>query len=482
MQGKQKVVYISTWGDPSLWQEVVYINEDKKSNMKVYSKKSFTSIATYPSNYDKLLLIVQDSILIPQGWDNNCRRYRNDAVDICMRSNNNNNIFISNILKSLHYGNWVNSVKRYVSCVIGKIDTNNNKIDMNRVRVIVIPSIGKFSGYLNKDQVIYNFGLLKEKGNTISLPLSYIESLLAYNIYEEIKKLDLNEDTKLTIKLDITHGINYLASLALEITRELASLLNLEMKVINYIPTEYQKTYTYKESLSFGNTKFDISKIKINNNIIEDCEKALILSLQMGAILPILYICKNCKRKKRDYNKIFNEKTKIYKEGSNNSLSIVVNGPINELSNSNIVWSDIIYDYVCEKVKNIKDQNGYYSLEDVEGLKNSFSNFFSETTITIIENEINKMRNYKQNYCKGGNNENKRAQDSENSTKGRKENGKDTSPPNRRHFIAHAGFFCGIVEVKEQNGKLLVGYRFREPNCYNVLREVYGFDISQFFV
>jgi len=72
-------IYVSPWGDPSRWSKVNYFKDDGKS------VESFTSISTY-ENYDKILLLVQDSILVPQGYFRNEKKYRNSEIEECIES------------------------------------------------------------------------------------------------------------------------------------------------------------------------------------------------------------------------------------------------------------------------------------------------------------------------------------------------------------------------------------------------------------
>ena len=495
---QQKVVYISTWGNPSSWDEAIYVKEkEDKTESSDIKVKSFTSLATY-DKYDKLILIVQDSILAPQGW--NGTEYRNKDVDACIKQLNNNGQLIEKILNLQKYEDYLKVVNEYVSCLIRR--TIKNEEDSKKVKVIIVPGIGKFSGCLMGTKVTCDCGLEGNKKKYISL--LYIESLLAYDIYNEIN--DLNKGD--TVILDITHGINYLPSLTLEVVKELASLLNLEMKVIEYIPTDRTQRpyniYTYKEFTPLSNTKFDITKIRVGS-ITNNHVKALILSLQMGAILPILYICKKFKGGGTKYDEIFKNETQILNNSQNNNLNInfsIIANPNSILNNSDIVWGDIIFDYVCKKVMNIKeDQDSFYSLDDIRSIVNSLSNFFSETTIITILSELWKIEKlelkegeekmyfdaYQEKRTKGSAKRKEKPRcipDSDRINAERsKENEEIENHPNRRNFIAHAGFLKEIVKVKKQNGKLFVKYSLEEgEKCYQVLKDIYGPDIGQLLI
>jgi len=443
-------VFISTWGDPSGWSRVNYLKDSGKS------VESFTSLSAY-ENYDRILLLVQDSILVPQGWDKNKNTYRNADIAICI------NNMQQTVLNPPSYKDWLDSVDKYVLCAIQKAN-----IDPAKVSIIKVPSVGQFRGtFAGNVQVTYNFGLLKVRQNQVtSLPLSYLESLLAYNIYTELKKLGNVRE----VVLDITHGINYFASLALMVVMNLASLLKFKLEVINFIPTEIGKTYTYKKVFSLSDSKFDLSRIE---NIKDEAKKGLILSLKMGALLPILYICKNAKRQTADYNSLFIENTRI-EPGS--TFSVVVTKGIDELRESDEVWSDIVFEHVCEKVKNIKDQDGYYSLEDIHSMKNGLSNLFSDTTVSIMDDQLNDIESAakslnvgeeKMLYC---------------ISLGKRETADEmlkSIDVTKRNFIAHAGFLKEIVKVKRAN-EVLVKYHFEDEKYYEVLRKIYSVDVKKF--
>jgi len=442
-------IYVSPWGDPSRWSKVNYLKDDGKS------VESFTSISTY-ENYDKILLLVQDSILVPQGYVTKEKKYRNSEIEECIESSK------QTVLNPSSYEDWLKSIDNYVLCSIQKAN-----VDPNKVKVIKVPGIGKFKGTFKGDvQVIYNFGVLKLGERETSLPLSYLESLLAYNIYEELKGVD-------EVILDITHGINYFSSLALMVMINLSSILNFKLEVINFIPTEMETTYTYKKILSLSNSRFDVNRLE---KIKDESRKALILSLKMGAILPILYICKNTEGHV-DYNKMFKENVSVEKGTSPNTFSVVVK-PINELRESDRVWAYIISSHVCEKANEIKEQEGY-SLKDIQKLAEKLSNFLSDTTEAVINSEINDIYSTAQRSLKIG----------EEEMYYRIYSGVRESPEEmlkrvdvtKRNFIAHAGFLKEIMKVKvKSTEEVLVRYYFEDEKYYEVLQKIYGLDVRKF--
>jgi len=460
-------IYVSPWGDPSGWSRVNYIEEERKS------VESFTALSTY-DNYDKILLLVQDSILVPQGYiksEKKCDeeakgdRYRNAEIEECIESAK------QTVFNPSSYQEWLNSVDNYVRCSLQKAN-----VDTNKVKVIKVPGIGKFSGtFKGGVSVTYNFGVLKTGQNKVtSLPLSYLESLLAYNIYSEIKRLgDVKE-----VVLDITHGINYFGSLALMVMMDLASILNIKLEVINFIPTEMGKTYTYKKVLSLSNSTFDVNRIE---KVKDEPKKALILSLKMGTVLPILYICKSGAGEMIEHEeKKFIENVSIEKGDKPNAFSVVLTKSIDELRESDRAWANLIFDHVCEKVREIEAQDGYYPLKGIQKTVESLSNFLSETAENIINSEVNDIYSIAQKslskgeekmyYCiyPGGRESAEEMLKSEDVTK--------------RNFIAHAGFLKEIIKVKRASEKeVFARYCFEDEKYYEVLKKIYGLDLRKYF-
>jgi len=457
-------VYISTWGDPSGWSKVKYI---KKNGSDV---DSFTVLSAY-DDYDKILLLVQDSILVH-------KPSRNVDIKDCVDKTSDTVLDPFNSLSdpSEAYKNWLGTVKEYTLCSVQKAGVDNDK-----VTVIVLPGIGKFKG----QSVEYHFGVLNVKQKKVPaqpssnqgapnmqkkvyLPLSYLESLLAYNLYNELKEMKVEK-----IVLDITHGINYFASLAQTVATRIASLLNVKLEVIDFIPTEMNAEYMYEKVFSQDRAKFDIENIK---ELKEGQKKALVLSLQFGSILPIFYICRKRENGMPDYSQTFIGSTRITKEGQN-TFSVVTD-PIQDLDNSDEVWADLIFNHVCEKLKDIKDQGGYYSLQDLRKMlqetDEGLSNFLSETAVSIINDQLNDIEFRAMNSLSVG--EEKMYYSIYPGGRESAEEMLKSKDVTRRNFIAHAGFLKEIIKVKRAGEKeALVKYHFEDEKYNDVLKEIYGF-------
>jgi len=454
-------VYVAPWGDPSNWTEVEYIKDGK-------STKAFTTLPTY-EDYESIFIIVQDSILLPSGLDENKKTYRNTKIEECIEK------IKEVVLNPKSYRDWLNNIDEYILCCVQKAN-----IDPSKIRVIKVPSIGKFTGKFrdNNDKIIritYNFGVLEVKQNEnkyVYLPLSYLESLLAYNIYQEIKNLENEKSKKVEeIILDLTHGINYFTSLVLIVVMNLASLLNIKLRVINFIPTEMQKTFTYRKILSLNNSKFDINRMEIRN--IKDIKKrTLIYSLKMGTILPILYIYKDSKREIVNYNEKFIDNTEIRKEGD---IFLVVTKPIPELSKSDEVWTYLIFDYIYEYAEKIQSYDDYYSIRDISNFVDRLSNLFSETTINIIKNELNTIFSLASNNLKDGEERMYYAIYQNFEKKSPEEMFRDINIT-KRNFIAHAGFLKEIVKIKRINEKeILIKYYMEDEKYNEILNKIFDY-------
>ncbi|AAK41981.1 CRISPR-associated DxTHG motif protein [Saccharolobus solfataricus] len=239
------VVYVSTWGDPSGWFEVEYKRPDKEI-------KSFSTISTY-DNASKIILIVQDSVLTPQS------KPKNKVAENC-----------SKLKTPSDYESWVNKVKEYISCIV---ENALNKEAANKTRIIVIPAVGKINDF--------NYGKieLKERELPSYLYAYIVETLLVQKLYEELKDADDDE-----IVLDTTHGVNYLPIIVFRVLYNLTSLLDLKFKVINYVPTNLYKEYTYMEIFKREEKKNTFDLTQINVGLSDDPIKRIIIkSLKLNA-------------------------------------------------------------------------------------------------------------------------------------------------------------------------------------------------------
>ncbi|QGA53939.1 CRISPR-associated DxTHG motif protein [Sulfolobus sp. E5-1-F] len=419
------VVYVSTYGDPSGWSEVNYW-----TNYEETPKRSFTTVATYEKG-SKIIIIVQDSVLTPTS-----NPVRNKVANSCFQKILGNNL--SDNIKS--YSDWIGAVENYIKCIVGEVVADNNQ----RLSVIVIPAIGKIGNY--------EYGKIrlkdKKKDNLPSyIYSSIVETLLVQRLYEELR--DVNDDE---VILDTTHGVNYLPALVLRVLYNLTSLLDLKFKVINYIPTVFQKEYTYIEISKYeGKRTFDLSQIREGKYKDNERKRLLIKSLRYNAPLLAIEICR--KEERKDYYRELVGAVSI----ENNTITI------NEKFEPDPAWIDVIYDYACSNVKgNTK--------EDVEQFSEKVFTKFSPISYIIINRELNiiytlskkmnvgETKLYSELYAR--------------ESKFEDEEKRDDKEGLKRNFIAHAGLLNEYVVVKkEENNKIRIDYA--HDKIGELLKEVF---------
>lgn len=463
-------IYVSTWGDPSRWKKATY----KKQSKDIVG---FSTIATY-ENAEKVIIIVQDSVLLPQSNNNDyaiecIRRYRDDGKK-----------FPTN-----NYEEWVKIVEDYIKCVASKASNDN-------IKVIVVPALSKLN---DKENKVGNFEFGKFELGGREIP-SYIyaellETLLVQKLYEELK----NEEAK--VILDITHGVNYLPVIAYHVLYNLTSLLGLDFEVINYIPTEYEKEYTYAEILREKDKKtLDLTQIDENKH--DDIAKRLLVkSLKYNAPLLAIKMCKNGKSGVRDYYKDFLESVKI----EDNTIKI------RKKFEPDPAWVDVIYDYICENI----NANEGITTKEIKSFSDKILKKFSEVSTHLISIEIqninnllnqlndgerklyseilkikkkeekerfmkiveNKVRELYFKVCKSANAEDINVSidemlSSELFRPEVEDERSSTTSENvlKRHFIAHAGLLKDYVIIERRGNKLYVDYD--ESKCKELIEKV----------
>ncbi|AWR96161.1 CRISPR-associated DxTHG motif protein [Acidianus sulfidivorans JP7] len=338
------MIYITTWGDPSGWGEATY----KKENGS--EVKSFSTISTY-DNASKIVIITLDSVLTPQKQQNQNPK-KDNVANSCARK------------IASDYPTWVNNVKDYVKCIAEK---GKEGIPIS---VIVIPAIGKISDFYY-GKITLNIGSLPSY-----LYTQIVEALLVHSLYNELK--DSNEE----IVLDTTYGINYLPTITFHVLYNLTSLLGLKLKVINYIPTIFQKEYSFAEILRKGEGYFDLNQIKEkksepNEGKADIGKRIFIRSLKYNAPLLTLKICQNTVGDSKDY---YNEFVNSVKISDKNEIII------QKKLDPNSAWIDVIYDYVCNKIKDYKNTK-----EGIEKIGNEIFSKFSSIAPSIISWELNSI-------------------------------------------------------------------------------------------
>lgn len=425
-------IYVTTWGDPTGWKEATYVCNGEE-------RKGFLSAVCY-KDVSKLIVITLDSILTPKITENSNK----DVVE-CLKKSTSDYEGSSKLPSD--YGSWKRTVKDYVNCILGKVSLQAD--------VIVLPAIGKFNNY--------EYGKVEGQGY---IPTGFLRGYLTLELYKRLKDEKNNE-----VILDITHGVNYLGAITLNVLTRLVSFLSLKLSVINFIPTDQAKgVYTYVEVLSHSKQYFDYNSIE-ESKIIDKKKKTVVKSLKYNALLPLYYLC--------DENKI--PEYKINMSINNNVMSVPNLKDLSSLKEDNI-WGEIVYDYVCSKVKSKK----WVSTKELSDLANEILRI--EAQKTIVFNELNDVYNKGKNVLKEGEVEtyfeiyNKyiKASEEESRTENieEKRESKDKESEDKskteRNFMAHGGLLKDSLLVKKENNIIYVSY---DESKRELLKNILGVDI-----
>jgi len=463
-------IYIATIGDPTNWFASDYIIKKENGEEKKI-EEAYTKIFTY-ENPSKIILVVNDSVIYARGTR------QNPALD-CYNS----------IVSSRHYTRYseiLSTLEGYIKCVIEKFKTNaekRNKIieDISqKLKIIVIPAMGTFR---NKSGMATRFGkIVTSKGDEVPSARYYpnlVETLLAYSLYEELK------GTKEEVVLDITHGINYLPTLAFNTIYRLISLLGLRLTVINFVPIDSRfkdndeiRIYSRVDVVSTVNKgfKFDIDQID-EDKIADKLDKSIIKALKYNAPLALVYLCRLRKQGINDYYSQFVKAVSITSISEKESEVKIDKEKIKWIEKVDDIWAEIVADFVCEKVNNIARKHscdeGYYDSKILDELAKEVFSRFSSISENIIQNEFNNIYTITSEGMKEvGEKMYYELLKSEAITGAQSSLDKII-----RNYIAHAGLLKEIVKIKRTNeGKICIKYvdLFKD-----ILSVIYGGDISK---
>ena len=458
-------IYIATIGDPTNWFASDYIIKGENGETKI--EEAFSTLFTY-EKANKIILIVNDSVIYARGTR------QNPALN-CYNS------IVS--LKYTRYSDIMSTVEDYIKCVMSKFKEDLEKHGYKtedisqKLKIIVIPAIGTF----RKANMVTKFGKIVAKGNEVPPARYYpnlVETLLAYSLYGELKGAKEEE-----VVLDITHGINYLPTLAFNTIYKLVSLLGLKLTVMNFVPIDSRyennneiRIYLRVDVVSTVNKgfTFDIDQIDEDNKITDNLNKSIIKALKYNAPLALVYLCKLRKQGINNYYSQFEDATGISQISDKENEIIIDKEKIKWIEKVDEVWGDIIADFVCGKVNDLASKyscgQGYYNIEILEELAKVVFSRFSSISENIIQNESNNIYTIVK--------------------EGIKDEGEkmyyellkfETTPsdPDRikRNYIAHAGLLKEILKVKKtEAGKICIKYA---DSFKYILSAVYGEDVTK---
>ena len=480
-------IYIATLGDLTNWYPVDYMIDDKKQVEKVYS-----TVFTY-ENASKIILVINDSTIY-------AKSLKSEPAVTCYEDKVPPPPYNS-------YSQIKSIVEEYVKCVMSNLENEAKKYNqiesvLPKLKIISLPTIGTFSREKNKNDkeknnIATKFGVIVNKDGTTDSLSSYYsnltETLLICSLYNELK--DANED----VVLDITHGFNYLPTLTFYAIYRLISLLGLRLTVINFIPIgkrKDKKNYETKNRLisllwliltkrkdkknyetkiysrvdivpiTNKELKFDIDQIH-EENIRNDLNRGIIRALKYNAPLALVDFCQlkkdtldnHCSHNNNYYSQ-FIDAVSIFPISEQEYEIKIDKEKIKWIENNDEIWSDVIADYVCEKVNELVTEfrcNGrYYNIEILVKLAENIFSRFSSISENIIKNDYTKIT---QKYSEIKETNEKKDEELQKS---------DTRTTNsldieriKRNYIAHAGLLWDIREIKKTNeGKICIKYNY----------------------
>lgn len=401
---------IAPWGDPSGWKEVIYIF----NRGKIKSKTSL-KILQKVIKPDRTIIIGLDT-LAESG--KNYREVKANARE---------------------------KIKKYA-----------NEFGLRNYEILIAPGIGKFqNGVFQGYALDYYFYIITK----ISLEL-----LGNFGNYEN-----------LSIHLDLTHGINYSTILTYRAIKEIAGIFSIFKEVrfraynadpslpriadklsINVIedtipiPTPFAEKLDQKRplepiSLSPKERKeLFKDKLKSIREINSSEVSAFIGALYNGLPLALFSFYPKKDRLKEIILAVLNFYEEYVEVKERDKLEVVRKTKFGK------GFKVYVFAYVIatllENLKLISSQKREVTLNEIENLKENLFKFDERFKVRIDKD----IYTFKENL------EGKEIKD------WRMYNeilGRNIGEPDARNFLAHSGFEGNVVEVKKENGKLLLRYR-----------------------
>ncbi|QXJ35117.1 TM1812 family CRISPR-associated protein [Saccharolobus shibatae] len=397
------MVYIATWGDPLGWSMAEY-NSDK-GKIKCWTTLSI-------SEGRSIIIVFYSAIFAKPREGNVLYSFCDEAKKALIKAN-----------ERVNKGDDIRDVVRdYIYDLLKCLDKCNKSV--SDVEIIPIPNLGKVSG------VSFN-----------KITSEAMRGLLYAELYKRLK--GENE-----IVLDITHGINYLTAITLNVLQQLSALLGAKLRVINAVPIS-QTEFEIETVAKFNKDSFNLQDLE-NTDVIN--------SIKLNAPLPLIYLCRR-NRKNFEIPEIKFIKENIKSQGILFSLKDKrVLGGLKE----SVILSRIVEDYICDKINTYDDP---FKVESLHKITELFERFYSISKPLII-NELNNITNKK----KSGLVYEILEQPKEDCNSMMK-----SIDQTRRNFIAHGGL---LKEFTYYDHKMNRIYYKIDDECYgNVLNKILGFDI-----
>jgi CRISPR-associated DxTHG motif protein len=297
-------VYLASWGNPLEWSNAKY-----RHGPVGVAYYSYTTLPFMMREYgvDKAIIIALDSVITARS------RSPNEKALDCAKQvglNVKDNLISPGEVKD--YNEWVGLVNRYVTCVAVKsmgIDSAGN------INVAVVPYVGVREG------VRYGAGSNVEPGVYLTYALARLLDILseAPRAIEESPTAPTAQSTALTqasglkdvkeLIVDITHGINYMPLLTVELAKMLASLalaLNgfkagyaVDVRIFNAVEVGTEDNVRVFDVRNIGELRMGryyldpiITAIRTNAKSLDQNELAVIGSLMMNAPVALIQSCR----------------------------------------------------------------------------------------------------------------------------------------------------------------------------------------------
>jgi len=447
---RSKVICISTWGDPSQWRYASYkFGEEKVSAF------STLNILEKLKNPDLMLIVASDTLAAKEG------------------------------IQLSSYEDVVKATKAYVEKYL--CDT--------KAEVIVLPGVMRIS----KQESEYVF----------KADLTDYRTLFLYEVYKRV--INLGSTEELEIVLDISHGVNYMPTLALDAIQEVAAMASvsiagtvklevyqadpypilhpneanklsrnskdpckpsesvnppeLSYNCIRNLKTEPWDLVRYMNYLESGREKVLTDQRGLDVNPTELIQQSLTIlgAFRLGALIQLAAVTR--KSRVDDIKNVLEKAVLLWKNKRNirrEGKMLIVEGTTKFYESFRILLhaSSIIIGVN----KLIGEGGESVRLSELKKLKKLLEN--SRVTRTLVDRELSKLDNVKgrlsgewklySEYL------------------GQKEfdyEKKEDYGIIKRDFIAHAGFYSDMLEVRLSNNEPEIRVR---NDCWNTIKKILG--------
>ena len=414
-------ILLAPVGDPSGWREATYFcdQENKESKSGYYSM-------VCSGEHDAVILLVQDSIIFPTSKIEN----RNKLYTRCSERTP----CVSGYAPK-SYDELIRNVEDYTRCIFSDYFSDGKSLS-----VIAVPSLGFYEDWCSKE---------KKLAMSSNASPEMIRSILTIKIYEEVSRF---RSSRLTMDVDLTHGINYFNQLTMQAARDVASVFSLtrqqvKLNFYSAIPIVERNQYSYWKVISSEVPALTIYQNKLNYTELE----AIKVALESNApLLLLMYL------KKYDLSKIEQDEEKFSKsatlscDGSSCTVQYDLKAVPPLFKNSYNSYYYIVFRELL-RYREIPKEGMYFSTEQVGNIgRETFR--FNRVSEHIINTEISKIERMVRN---------KKDFESDLSEIDKQEGEQGEvhgSSDEYRNFVVHAGLEKDFTRIKKKGDEVLLTY------------------------